>query len=255
VAAVLNSENPDALVDKISQLMESISDNSKNDLIHYVSMRKCVLDLFSKSLEIGADGKHKAEGDVHDIIMRRRKDSDDLDYDAHNLWILDERLNFSSYVSSDRPIGKSNGDRTDITIYNKRVAFRGENEASNPITIFEFKKPQRDDFANQSSPDDPIRQIVRYVNQIREGKFKPPTHRDILVNNTTPFYGYVVCDLTPKVRKWLELEKEFTAMPDGLGWFRWFGNNCLYMEVLSWTKLLRDAEMRNKIFFHKLGID
>jgi len=26
------------------------------------------------------------------------------------------------------------------------------------------------------------------------------------------------------------------------------------MEVLSWTKVLADAEMRNKIFFHKLGI-
>jgi hypothetical protein len=25
--------------------------------------------------------------------------------------------------------------------------------------------------------------------------------------------------------------------------------------VISWTKLLRDAEMRNKIFFNKLGID
>jgi hypothetical protein len=255
VAALLNSENPEELGEKISHLMENISETSKNDLIHYVSMRKCVLDLFSKSLEIGADGKHKAEGDVHDIIMRRKKDSDDLDYDAHNLWILDERLNFSSYVSSDKPIGKSNGDRTDIAIYNRRVAFRGENEASHPITIFEFKKPQRDDFANQSSPDDPIRQIVRYVNQIREGKFKTPAGRDILVNNTTPFYGYVVCDLTAKVKKWLEFEKEFTSMPDGLGWFRWFGNNSLYMEVISWTKLLRDAEMRNKIFFNKLGID
>jgi len=40
-----------------------------------------------------------------------------------------------------------------------------------------------------------------------------------------------------------------------LGWFNWFGNISLYMEVISWTKLLRDAEMRNKIFFNKLGID
>ena len=255
VAALLQSENPDELGEKIAELMENISETSKNDLIHYVSMRKCVLDLFSKSLEIGADGKHKTEGDVHDIIMRRKKDSDDLDYDEHNLWILDERLNFSSYVSSDKPIGKPSGDRTDITIYNRMVAFRGENEASNPITIFEFKKPQRDDFANQSSIDDPIRQIVRYVNQIREGKFKTPTGRDILVNNTTPFYGYVVCDLTAKVKKWLEFEQQFTPMPDGLGWFRWFGNISLYMEVISWTKLLRDAEMRNKIFFSKLGLD
>lgn len=255
VSAVLKSEKTDQLSEKISQIMESISETSKNDLIHYVSMRKCVLDLFSKFLETDSNGKHKSESDVHDIIMRRKKDSDDLDYEAHNLWILDERLNFSSYVTSEKPIGKAKGDRTDITIYNRRVAFRGENSPSNPITIFEFKKPQRDDFANKSSPDDPIQQIVRYVNQFREGKFRTPVGRDILVNSTTPFYGYVVCDLTPKVKKWLEFEKEFTSMPDGMGWFRWFGNNCLYMEVISWTKLLRDAEMRNKIFFNKLGID
>lgn len=255
VAALLKSENPDELSTKIVQIMDSISETSKNDLIHYVSMRKCVLDLFSKSLEIDSDGKYKSEGDVHDIIMRRKKDSEDLDYESHSLWMLDERLNFSSYVSSDKPLNKPAGDRTDITIYNRRVAFRGENEASNPITIFEFKKPQRDNFADPSSKEDPVQQIVRYVNQIREGKFKTPTGRDIIVNSTTPFYGYVVCDLTPKVRKWLEFEKDFTPMPDGLGWFRWFGNNSLYMEVLSWTKLLRDAEMRNKIFFNKLGID
>jgi hypothetical protein len=255
VAALLSSDNPNELGENIARLMESISETSKNDLIHYISMRKCVLDLFSKSLEIGADGKHQSEGEVHDIIMRRKKDSDQLDYDDHNLWILDERLNFSTYVSSDKPIEKFNGDRTDITIYNRRVAFRGENEASNPITIFEFKKPQRDDFVDRASKEDPVQQIVRYVNQIREGKFKTPKGRDIYVNQTTPFYGYVVCDLTTKVRKWLEFEKEFTPMPDGLGWFRWFGNNSLYMEVVGWTKLLRDAEMRNKIFFNKLGIN
>jgi len=254
VTALLNSENPDELGEKISQLIERISDNSKNDLIHYVSMRKCVLDLFSKSLEIGADGKHKSEGEVHDIIMPRKKDSEELNYDAHNLWILDERLNFTSYVSSDKPL-QSSGDRTDITVYNRRVAYRGDNEASNPITIFEFKKPQRDDFADPSSREDPVQQIIRYVNQIREGKFKTPTGRDILVNDTTPFYGYVVCDLTKKVKDWLQKEKNFTPMPDGLGWFNWSGNISLYMEVVSWTKLLRDAEMRNKIFFNKLGID
>ena len=254
VTAVLNSENPDELGEKISQLIERISDNSKNDLIHYVSMRKCVLDLFSKSLEIGADGKHKSEGEVHDIIMPRKKDSEELNYDAHNLWILDERLNFTSYVSSDKPL-QSSGDRTDITVYNRRVAYRGDNESSNPITIFEFKKPQRDDFADPSSREDPVQQIIRYVNQIREGKFKTPTGRDILVNDTTPFYGYVVCDLTKKVKDWLQKEKNFTPMPDGLGWFNWSGNISLYMEVVSWTKLLRDAEMRNKIFFNKLGID
>lgn len=96
---------------------------------------------------------------------------------------------------------------------------------------------------------------MRYVNQIRDGKYKTPKNRDILVNDNTPFYGYVICDLPRKVSDWLRREKNFTPMPDGLGWFHWYGNINLYIEVLSWTKLLRDAEMRNKIFFNKLGIE
>jgi len=255
VAAILSDDEQTDLEQKIAEVMSSISDTSRNDLIHYVSMRKCVLDLFSKALDADDDGKHKSEGEVHDIIMQRKKDSDELDFDAHNLWMLDERLNFSEFISSEKPINKGNGDRTDITIYNKRVAFRGENVASNPITIFEFKKPQRTDFANPSSKDDPVAQVIRYVNQIRDGKFKTPKNRDILVNENTPFYGYIVCDTPKKVADWLELEKDFKPMPDGLGWFYWHSKINLYIEVISWTKLLRDAEMRNRIFFKTLGIE
>ena len=96
--------------------------------------------------------------------------------------------------------------------------------------------------------------MLRYVNSIRDGKYKTPEGRKMLVAKNTPFYGYVVCDLTPKVEKWIELEKNFTPMPDRLGWFDWLKNINLYIEVLSWDKVLKDAKMRNKIFFHKLGI-
>src|SRR3546814_15889351 len=73
VAAILNSDNPDDLAEKIDEIMTNISDTSKNDLIHYVSMRQCVLDIFSKSLDLDAEGKFKSEGEVHDVIMRERK--------------------------------------------------------------------------------------------------------------------------------------------------------------------------------------
>ena len=151
--------------------------------------------------------------------MQRKRDSDEIDWETHNLWMLDERLNFAAYISSEKPINDGKGSRTDITVFDKRVAFRGENEASNPITIFEFKKPERDDFVNPSSKEDPVQQIIRYANQIRDGKFKTPKGREILVNENTPFYGYVVCDLTQKVKTWLEREKNFTPIPAGLGWF------------------------------------
>lgn len=254
VRQILASENPDALSDQVAEVVESISQTSKNDLIHYVSMRKCVLDLFGRALETDEDGRHRSEGDVHDIIIPRRKDSETLDYEDHNLWILDERLNFTDYISSDKAINGGSSDRSDVTIFNKRVAFRGENQPSNPITIFEFKKPQRHDFVNPSSDEDPVQQIIRYVNQFRAGRIKTPRGRDVLVADTTPFYGYVVCDIPRKVADWLLDEKNFTPMPDGLGYFQWYGNIKLYVEVLSWTKVYADAEMRNKVFFHKLGI-
>jgi hypothetical protein len=56
------------------------------------------------------------------------------------------------------------------------------------------------------------------------------------------------------VKEWLEREKNFTPMPDGLGWFHWYQNTRLYIEVWSWDKVLRDANMRNAIFFKTLGI-
>jgi len=240
--------------DSVAEIVNRISGTSKNDLIHYIALRRKILDIFGKSLETDESGTYSSEGVVHDIIFPRKGDTDITSFHDHNLWIVDERLNFTTYVSSDVPLNGGNTERPDLLVYNKRVLFRADNEASNPITIFEFKKPQRDDFVNPSSREDPVQQIVRYVNDIRDGKYKTPEGRKMLVAENTPFYGYVVCDLTPKVETWLEREKNFTPMPDRLGWFQWMGNISLYVEVISWDKVLKDAKMRNKVFFHKLGI-
>ena len=306
VSQLLNDNNIDNLKNNITGIISKISTTGKNDLIHYIALRRNVLDIFKKSLELDPERKYSSEGVVHDIIFPRKGDSEKTSFEDHNLWLIDERLNFTNYVSSDLPLNGGNSERPDLLVYNKRVLFRGDNEPSNPITIFEFKKPQRDDFVNPSSKEDPVQQIVRYVNSIREGDFKTPEGREILVAENTAFYGYVVCDLTKKVKKWLETEKDlgvvpllrrrhlyhirrinsplhygirscrgefirlkllfsyivakelhpkdFKPMPDRLGWFQWRENINLYIEVISWDKVLKDADMRNKIFFHKLGI-
>jgi anti-sigma regulatory factor (Ser/Thr protein kinase) len=254
VTQVLAGGRLDNLRTNVARLVEAISESSKNDLVHYIALRKNVLDIFEKSLEVDETGAYQAEGLVHDIIFPRKGDTEITAFDDHNLWIIDERLNFTSYVSSDIPLNGGSSDRPDLAVYDKRILFRGDNEASNPITIFEFKKPQRDDFVNPSSKEDPIQQIIRYVNNIRDGMFKTPNGRKMLVEPNTPFYGYVVCDITAKVEEWLLREKNFKVMPDRLGWFQWIENINLYVEVLSWDKVLRDAYLRNSIFFHKLGI-
>jgi hypothetical protein len=254
VAKLLAESNFENVKETVMEIVSKISDTSKNDLIHYIALRRKILDIFGKSLEVDDTGAYSSEGVVHDIIFPRKGDTEITSFDDHNLWIVDERLNFTTYVTSDISLDSKNTDRPDLLVYNKRLLFRGDNEASNPITIFEFKKPRRDDFVNPSSKEDPVQQIVRYVNNIRDGKFTTPKGREIMVEENTPFYGYVVCTLTPKVKLWLEREKDFKPMPDQLGWFRWMDNINLYIEVISWDKMLKDAKMRNQIFFQKLGI-
>ena len=254
VAKLLSETNFEKVKDSVVEIVNKISGTSKNDLIHYIALRRKILDIFGKSLEVDESGVYSSEGVVHDIVFPRRGDTEITPFHDHNLWIVDERLNFTNYVSSDVPLDGKNTERPDLLVYNRRVLFRGDNEASNPITIFEFKKPQRDDFVNPSSREDPVQQIVRYVNEIRDGKYKTPEGRRMLVAENTPFYGFVVCDLTSKVEAWLEREKDFKPMPGRLGWFQWMGNINLYVEVISWDKVLKDAQMRNQIFFQKLGI-
>jgi len=254
VGQILAEGNIDNLKANVTAIVSKVSGTSKNDLIHYIALRRNVLDIFKRSLELEPDGSYSSEGVVHDIIFPRKGNTEITSFHDHNLWIIDERLNFTDYIASDLPLKGGTTDRPDLLVYDRRVLFRGDNEASNPITIFEFKKPQRDDFVNPSSKEDPVQQIVRYVNLIREGDYKNPEGRQILVAENTPFYGYVVCDLSQKVKKWLVAEKNFKPMPDHQGWFFWQDNINLYIEVLSWDKVLKDANMRNKIFFHKLGI-
>ena len=255
VEKILQETDASELKDGLPKILDQISKTSRNDLIHYIAMRKHVLTLFGKSFELGEDGKYPSEGTVHDIIFPRKGDSIATAFESHNLWIVDERLNFTNFVHSDKPLAGGTSERPDLLGFGQPVLFRADNEASNPITILEFKKPGRDNFVNPSSKEDPVKQIVRYVNSVRQGKFKTPKGKQILVSGNTPFYGYVMCEITNKVKEWLETEQQFTPMPDGLGWYRWFPNINLYMEVLSWDKVLRDAQMRNSIFFHKLGID
>lgn len=232
VDKMLSETDAAGLKDGLPRILDQITRTSRNDLIHYIALRKHVLTLFGKSFELTDDQKYPSEGTVHDIIFPRKGDSAATTYEDHNLWIIDERLNFTFFVHSDKPLDGGTSERPDLLVFDKPVLFRGDNEASNPITVFEFKKPGRDDFVNPSSKEDPVQQIIRYVNSIKKGKFKTPKGRPIQVAENTPFYGYVMCEITEKVKEWLKMEKDFTPMPDGGGWFKWFGNNNLVSAVL-----------------------
>jgi hypothetical protein len=201
------------------------------------------------------DGKGELEKDIHNLIYPMGKDSETTDYSDHNLWILDERLVFSEYVASDKKIGtkKDALKEPDLIVFDKKNSFRnGDNEFSNPLTIFEFKRPKRTSYKED---DDPVMQIGKYLKDIRQGKYEMPEGLEpIKVNENTPVYGYIVCTINDKIREFAD-KHQLTISPDGDSYFGFHRGYKMYIEVIGFNKLLKDATLRNKIFFKKLQLE
>jgi hypothetical protein len=213
-----------------------------------------VLKIFRELLKRREDGKGNLEKEIHNIIFPMGKDSTEISYEDHNLWLLDERLVFSEFAASDKKISKKEAPtEPDLVIFDQKKSFRsGDNQFSNPLTIFEFKRPKRE---NYKQDEDPILQIGNYLEEIRLGKYETPdTVEKRKVNENTPVYGYVICDITSKIQSFAKYH-QLTISPDKEGYFGFHTGFRMYVEIISYSKLLKDAELRNKIFFKKLHLE
>lgn len=257
---LLKDDSESEFDQKLSLLASKITDTAKADLAHYVCSRKLILETLDALRQRNEDGKAKLEDEVHSLIYPMNKDSQGTSYESHNLWILDERLVFSEYVASDRKISKKKGasDEPDLVVFHnkmfdERQSFRmGDNEFSNPLTIFEFKRPKRTTY---QADDDPILQIGKYLEKIRQGKYEMPKGTEpIKVNNDTPVYAYIICDIADKIKEFAR-NHSLTISPDREGYFGFHTGFNMYVEVLSYKKLMKDVSMRNKIFFKKLNLE
>lgn len=233
----------------VNDIVAGLNEISKTDLAHYVVLRKNVIDLFRKSLQLNSDNNYDLEKVIHNIIFPLNSNSTNTEYKDHNLWIIDERLSFHEYVSSDERLDITN-DRPDIVIFDKKILVRNDNELSNPLYVFEFKRPQREEYTER---DDPIKQVHRYVEQIRTGNFKAKDGRSIIANLNTPAYGFVVCDLTPKIKEFCN-DAQLILSSDQQAYYGYHSTYKIYFEVISFDKLIKDSDLRNRIFFKKLGI-
>ena len=73
--------------------------NSK--LSEYIIHRKLVLDLFEKFLKTKAPEKA-----VHSLVFPLQTLSDEIGFEDHNLWMIDEKLSYHKYLASDKKFKK-----------------------------------------------------------------------------------------------------------------------------------------------------
>jgi hypothetical protein len=228
-------------------------------LARYVVHRRATLAFLDERLKLKADGKYALEDAIHEIIFPLKATSEDVRVENMNLWILDEKLAYHYYLASDKPLEQVNvievdsKDRPDILIFNRPIAFAESGPPFSAIVIVEFKRPARDDYTEKEKKN-PITQVYDYIDLLKEGKAVDKRGRPISIPAHLPIYAYIVCDLTSSLHKQAR-DYQLTKTPDSQGYFGYHRDHGAYIEVMSFDKLIADAQRRNKILFDKLGLE
>ena len=237
--------------------MERFNELGTSALAQHVLHRKIILDLFAKALQRDSEtGKYSLEKTVHSIVFPMRATSDDVPFEQQDLWIIDERLTYHSFLSSDKPLKGLEGidsqseSRPDILIFDRPLAFGEDDQPLSSLVVIECKRPARDNYREES----PTSQVYRMIREVRDRKMKD-SHGRLLrpANSQIPSYGYTICDLTPDLETRVQNMGAFRT-PDNLGYYGFNQNLNAYYEVISYNKLLRDARKRNRVLFDKLNI-
>lgn len=246
--------NDNTIEDEVNEILKNVTETAKNDLAHYVCQRRKIIDLFDDLRKRIDGGKSHRESEMHNLIFPMIKDDREIEYEDHNLWLLDERFNFTQYIASDKVISSSDHKEPDLAIFYESGLFyrNGDNAITSPIAIVEFKRPKRTNYPDEENP---INQALRYAGKILAGKYEMPEGLEevIVDKSVTPVYIYIVCDLVPKIEEFADLAG-LAISPDKQGYFGYNPKYNAYIEIKSFKKVIDDAKMRNQIFFKKLGL-
>ncbi|WP_430470484.1 ATP-binding protein [Thalassospira lucentensis] len=247
----------------ISEASKAIEEAEQKSLAEYIVRRKVVLDFIEKLLEkvrdSEADSSYQREDVLHSFICPMRVktlESGDKKVEtaaSHDLWIVDERLTFAQYFSSDVEFSKlsekySSEERPDLLIFDYVHGLRSSQDRSR-ILLIEFKRPGRKNYGNDENPQ---HQVERYVRQLKSGKLNDVKGRPIKLDDNTIFYCFIVADIVGKLDEWTY---SWQQTADGRGRIYRPNNGFLgSIELMGWDSLLLDAKERNQAFFDKAGI-
>lgn len=244
---------------KLTEVMDRIGEQERASLAEYVSKRKLVIELLASRLgyEDKETEKLYREEAIHRVVCPLRVNSGDIDYGNHNLWLIDDRLAYYDFWASDQSIRSfiktsEAKERPDLILFQGSHLLRREG-TDQPIVIVEFKRPARKEYTDEENP---IKQIYDYIRELRDNKVTDNEGALITeIGPDTPFFCYLVCDITPRLKALLEDYGIVQALPGGRGYFGYNDTRRAYVEVLQYSEIVKDARLRHEAFFKELGIN
>jgi hypothetical protein len=246
----------------IVEARNAIEEVEQRSLAEYVVRRKVVLDFIEILLrnvrDDTRDSSYQREDILHSFICPLRVstagDAKRVEAAAsHDLWIVDERLTFAQYFSSDVEFSTlssaiDSDERPDILIFDYVHGLRQTEEPSK-ILLVEFKRPGRTTYNDDENPQ---AQVEGYIRRLLGGGLRDVRGRPITLDETTIFYCFIIADIVGKFADWT-----FTWQRTADGRGRLYQPSHGFkgsIEVIGWDVLLSDARARNQAFFDKIGI-
>lgn len=248
--------------EKVKLIKEKIDTSLYVALADYIVQRKAVLDLYSSLLKgqenikktktgLKKEFDYKLEKEIHNLLFPMKTTNEMIDYQKHNLWLIDETLAFQSFIASDLELKRfikdsEDEDRPDLLFFSEY----DPDDSLDSITIIELKRPEVN---TQQRDESPHEQVMKYVKKLRNREL----NLDGKVLNTdknTRFYCYILLDLNNKNEE-VFIDNNYTPLREHKGYIFYHSTYKMYITVLDYRELKKDAERRNKVFFEKLGIN
>lgn len=254
--------------DAINQIIDDIKAKTAYDvdnLADYMMRRKAIIKLFDKFLDADEKGKYKLEEDVHNLIFPLGFTNNDLSYENHNLWLLDERFVSYRFIASDKSITSfsqiKSRKETDLILvdnppmFDNPISFGDRNSGEvNSMVIFEFKRPG--DVAHQKNKNDYRWEFSELVEPYFDEFLYNPIKKNykgnqVILRETTPKFGYIILDMIPDMLARYNKNKGWSLTPFGT-YFKIIANLNLHLEVMTFRQLLDSSKNRHNPFFDKL---
>tara|TARA_A100001391_G_C5081160_1_gene280032 strand:+ start:270 stop:2303 length:2034 start_codon:yes stop_codon:yes gene_type:complete len=244
-------------LEQYDEFLEEWNERGISSLAKYITHRKATLDFLKHRLKADENGKYQLEEAIHEVVFPLRSTSADVPAERMNLWILDEAFAYHHYLASDmtfkkaEPIHVDSKKEPDLLIFNKPFAFAEEDGPRyGSVMIVEFKRPMRNDYTEKENP---IGQVLEYVDLLRSGKAKDRNGRPINFADTMPIHALIVCDFTEKLLKKAKFA-QFKPTADKERLYLFHPDLGVFIEIMSFDAMMDVAERRNKILFEKLGL-
>ena len=236
----------DELAEQLYRVVSETNRASQDDLVRYVLKRRAVLQLLQKLI---SRQENALEEHIHRIVFPLKRTNGEVDYEDHNLWLVDDTLSFYEFISSDLPLSKNAAAPSDSLERPDILAFK-TGDPYQHVSIIEFKKPDRKDNEN------PVDQLVRYARRLRDGGSMDVNGVTIPgISKNIRIDGYAIVTLNQKMQSVLSYGPG--EMKQVEGEWRWYGalsNLNMNVEVLDFRAFLSRAQQRNQAFFKALSL-